>query len=32
MQLQKMTDKYSVDAYRDGLSGAIEEAAEDIGY
>ena len=32
MQMQKMADKYSVDAFRDRLSGSVEEAALDLVY
>ena len=32
MQMQKMADKYSVDIFRDRLSGSVEEAALDLVY
>ena len=32
MQMQKMTDRYSVDAFRDKLSITIEETALDVRY
>ena len=32
MQMQKMADKYSVDIFRDRLSGSIEEASLDLVY
>ena len=32
MQMQKMSDRYSVDTFRDRLSGSIEEAALDLMY
>ena len=32
MQMQKMADRYSVDTFRDRLTGSIEEAALDIMY
>ena len=32
MQMQKMADKYSVDIFRDRLSGSVEEASLDLVY
>ena len=32
MQMQKMADKYSVDIFREKLSGSIEEASLDLVY
>ena len=32
MQMQKMADKYSVDIFRDRLSGSLEEASLDLVY
>ena len=32
MQMQKMTDRYSVDAFRDKLNITIEETALDVRY
>ena len=32
IQMQKMTDRYSVDTFRDKLSSSIEDTALDIRY